>query len=91
MTGYTQLTQLERYQIQVLSGLDFCITDIADELHRHKSTISRELRRNKSPVGYCANVAHQLALDRSRDKSPPRITPLARALARHKLRQDWSP
>jgi IS30 family transposase len=31
------------------------------------------------------------ALERRRGKSRPRITPLARALARYKLKQDWSP
>lgn len=91
MTGYTQLAQVERYQIQALSGLEFTITDIADELGRHKSTISRELRRNKPSGNYSAIAAHRLALDRRQDKSQPRITALAWALARHKLRKDWSP
>ena len=43
--GYTQLTQDERYHIQYLSR--YCtIAEIAKQLNRHKSTISREIKRH---------------------------------------------
>ena len=45
--GYTQLTQDERYHIQYLSR-HCTIAEIAKQLNRHKSTISREIKR------YCA-------------------------------------
>lgn len=91
MTNYTQLTQVERYQIQALCGLSCSITSIAAELGRHKSTISRELRRNRHAGGYYADAAHHQALARRRSKARPRVSRLARALVRHKLTLDWSP
>ena len=91
MTSYTQLTQVERYQIQALYGVDFTITGIAAELGRHKSTISRELIRNSDDDSYRADRAQQQALKRRRGKSRPRVSRLARALVLHKLKQDWSP
>ena len=43
--SYTQLTQDERYHIQYLSR--YCtIAEIAKQLNRHKSTISREIKRH---------------------------------------------
>lgn len=91
MTGYTQLTQVERYQIQALKGLDFTPAGIAAVLQRHKATISRELRRNATDGGYCPAEAQRLALKRRRDKARPRITGRARALVKRKLKLDWSP
>ena len=42
--SYTQLTQDERYHIQYLSR-HCTIAEIAKQLNRHKSTISREIKR----------------------------------------------
>ena len=42
---YKHLSQIERYQIHSLMKAQHSITQIADLLGRHKSTISRELRR----------------------------------------------
>lgn len=91
MTSYTQLTQQERYQIHALKISGFSLKRIATELNRHISTISRELKRNSSNEGYQPDKAHELALVRQRGKPRPRIAPLAKALVRHKLKQDWSP
>ncbi|WP_148132458.1 helix-turn-helix domain-containing protein, partial [Neisseria sp. HMSC074B07] len=43
--SYTQLTQDERYHIQYLSR-HCTVTEIAKQLNRHKSTISREIKRH---------------------------------------------
>ncbi|HEZ2927221.1 TPA: helix-turn-helix domain-containing protein, partial [Neisseria meningitidis] len=43
----TQLTQGERYHIQYLSR-HCTVTEIAKQLNRHKSTISREIRRHRT-------------------------------------------
>ncbi|EOC03907.1 helix-turn-helix domain protein, partial [Neisseria meningitidis NM1482] len=45
--SYTQLTQGERYHIQSLSR-HCTVTEIAKQLNRHKSTISREIRRHRT-------------------------------------------
>ena len=43
--GYTQLIRDERYHIQYLSR--YCtVAEIAKQLNRHKSTISREIKRH---------------------------------------------
>ena len=49
--SYTQLTQEEQYQIHILKKAEFSQTEIAELLERDKSTISRELRRNRSLKG----------------------------------------
>jgi IS30 family transposase len=52
MKGYTQLTQEERYQIYILRKAEYSQATIAELLERDKSTISRELRRNRGLKGY---------------------------------------
>ena len=74
MTGYTQLTQVERYQIHALRRTGLTLGCIAGELERHISTISRELQRNSEASGYCPDRAQGLALQRRRAKARPRIT-----------------
>ena len=58
MRGYTQLTQEERYQIYALNKAGHSQTEIATLLERDKSTISRELRRNRGLKGYRPKQAH---------------------------------
>jgi len=48
MTGYQQLTQEQRYQIYALQKANFTLTQIASEIGVHKSTVSREVRRNRA-------------------------------------------
>lgn len=50
--NYKHLSQIERYQIYSLMKANQSITQIADQLGRHKSTISRELGRNEGCRGY---------------------------------------
>ena len=59
--NYTHLTREERYQIHVLRRQGLSCADIARELHRHRSTISRELKRNGAPQGYKPAQAHDKA------------------------------
>lgn len=49
---YTHLTENERYQIDDLQREGFSLTATAEQLARSRSTISRELRRNKGERGY---------------------------------------
>ena len=55
MRDYTQLTQEERYQIEALLKMGHHQSEIAVVLKRHKSTISREVRRNRGLRGYSLN------------------------------------
>ena len=51
MPGYPHLTRSERDQIADLKAQGFGVTAIAEAIGRHKSTISRELRRNAHADG----------------------------------------
>jgi IS30 family transposase len=87
---YHQLTQEQRYQIYVLKKTGHSGAEIADVIGIHKSTVSRELRRNRGGRGYRPQQAHQLALER-RPKTSPRIRVKTWAVVEKLLRQEWSP
>jgi len=91
MRVYTQLTQEQRYQIYALMKAGHSQTEIAEIVGVHKSTISREARRNRGLRGYRPQQAHQLSLHRRQAKAQPRITPEHWQLIEHLLRKDWSP
>ncbi|QTN28584.1 IS30 family transposase [Rhodoferax sp. AJA081-3] len=61
---YTHLTQEERYQIHNLTRQGIHLSQIAAELGRSSSTISRELRRNASARGYQPALAQDKATQR---------------------------
>ena len=90
MNTYTQLTQEQRYQIYALLKMGHNQTEIADMLGVHKSTVSRELRRNRGQRGYRPQQAQRLALSR-RQKAKRRIAAQTWAVVDGKLRQEWSP
>ena len=75
MRDDTQLTQEERYQIEALLQAGHKHSEVATVLKRHKSTISRELRRNCGFRGYRLKQAQRLALARREAKAKPRIAP----------------
>ncbi|HLF29493.1 MAG TPA: helix-turn-helix domain-containing protein [Xanthomonadales bacterium] len=56
--NYTQLTQEERYQIFILKKAEYSQAQIAELLERDKSTVSRELHRNRALRGYRPWLAH---------------------------------
>ena len=68
MSGYTQLTQGQRYQAEALYKADHNQTMIANVLTVDKSTISRELRRNRGLRGYRPKQAHEKAMQRRHEK-----------------------
>ena len=90
MRTYTQLTQEQRYQICAMLKIGQNQTEIAETIGKHKSTISREVRRNRGQRGYRPKQAQQMSLDR-RKKAKPRIQESTWALIESKLQEDWSP
>jgi IS30 family transposase len=88
--SYTQLTQEQRYQIEALLKMGHRQTEIAECLKVHKSTISRELRRNKGLRGYRPKQAHQKAMNR-RNHTRKRILSATWMLIEAKIQLDWSP
>lgn len=90
MRTYTQLTQEQRYQISAMLKIGQNQTEIAETIGKHKSTISREVRRNRGQRGYRPKQAQQMSVDR-RKKATPRIQESTWALIESKLQEDWSP
>ncbi len=64
MKRYKQLTSEQRYQISGLRKAGFKQEQIADEVGVNKSTISRELRRNKGQCGWRPKQAQELRDER---------------------------
>ena len=58
MKRYTQLTREQRYQIYALKKAGHSQNKIALLVEVHKSTISRELKRNTGQRGYRPKQAH---------------------------------
>lgn len=84
----------EREQIKDLHRCGMSIRQIAAELDRSPSTISRELRRNTASTrGYMPHTAHRLSVQRRARPREPKL--LARAELRRyvqaKLQKKWSP
>jgi IS30 family transposase len=88
--SYTQLTQEQRYQIYALLKIGHNRTEIAEVIGSHKSTISRELRRNCGQRGYRPKQAHIKAISRHNHR-PARILQETWDTIEAKLRLDWSP
>jgi IS30 family transposase len=92
MKNYKQLTSEQRYQISVLKRMGHNQTEIAKELEVHKSTIGRELRRNRGERGYRPKQAVEKAQERRANAMPQkRILAETWDVVKAKLRQDWSP
>ena len=89
--SYTQLTREQRYQIYALMKAGHNQSQIAVVVGCHKSTISRELRRNRGLKGYRPYQADELAYDRQCAAYRARITWQTWQQVEQLLRQDWSP
>lgn len=89
--NYTQLTQEERYQIYALMKAGHNQSEIALVLQRHKSTISREYKRNKGLRGYRPNQAQRFTRERQNNKVKSRITHTLWYEVEQLLQCDWSP
>jgi len=90
MSHYTQLTREERYQIYALKAAGQNKTEIAKVLGRHKSTVGREMTRNRGLKGYRPKQADSLAVSRRQAKSVQRITSESWARVERLLREYWS-
>ncbi|MDO9545805.1 MAG: helix-turn-helix domain-containing protein [Pelolinea sp.] len=72
MGTFAQLNHIQRYQIFALLKIGHHQTEIAETIGVHKTTISREIGRNRGRRGYRPKQAHQFAMAR-RDKARPKI------------------
>ena len=89
---YTHLTQDERYQIGILAKAGHDKSEIARLMERHKSTISREMTRNRGARGYRSKQAHALSQARTcAAQNSPRVAAGTWAIVHLKLAETWSP
>lgn len=91
MRSYAQLTQEQRYQIHAFMKAGFTQKSVSHEMGVHRSTISREIRRNQGLRGYRPCQAHQKALARHSGKATRRISSATWVLVDSLVRKDWSP
>jgi IS30 family transposase len=89
--NYKQLAREQRYQIYALKKAGQNQSQIALVLGCHKSTISRELRRNCGQRGYYPLLADKAAHKRHREAYHPRITTETWQQVELLLGQQWSP
>jgi IS30 family transposase len=91
MRNYKQLTREQRYQIYALMKVGLYQTAIAGIVGVHKSTISREILRNRGLRGYRPKQAHYFAETRRAKAAKALISPDTWFLVKRLLRYDWSP
>jgi IS30 family transposase len=90
--SYAHLSQHERYQIQHLHRGGFSSNEIAEQIERSASTVSRELCRNGEEDGYAARSAQrQSVLRRHAASSQPRIDEGVWTDVEARLAEAWSP
>lgn len=91
--NYTQLSLDERYYISSMKAKDVSCNQIAQDLGRSTSTVSREIKRNLRPTGrYAAFVAHSYATARRRrSRRGSHFPPECWALIFSYLKEKWSP
>ena len=88
------LTKAQRYTISVMYGNRFSMTQIANTIGVHKSTISRELRRIKDESCGIYDGEKAQAKSESRQRSRPRFRRLTEKMHETivtKSTLDWSP
>lgn len=91
MSKHQQLTQEQRYHIEHCRKRGVSQSEIAEDIGVHKSTISRELKRNKGLRGYRYKQAQRKALERRKDKGGHRISEEIWAEVEARLKQGHSP
>ena len=90
---YRHLQYDERCQIRALHQQGVSISEIARQLGRHKSTVSRELRRNAGKAGYRHKQAQRKSEQRRRlaSSGPRKLTAAVWNIVRTLLLLHWSP
>ena len=90
--NYIHLTQDERYQIAILFKAGHDQSDIARVMNRHKSTIGREMKRNRGARGYRPKQAQEFSEARMRaSENGPRVAAETWVVVDARLTETWSP
>jgi len=89
--NYTQVTEIERYQVKAYLTAGYTQKAIANELNRTPSTISRELKRNTGLSGYRPQQTNRLANELKQRHSHLFISDMTWRQVTHLLKEHWSP
>lgn len=90
--SYHHFTIAERITIQSYCRLEFSVTKIARLMGVHKSSISRELRRNNSMGSYDGLKANSYYLERKKHcHKPIKLTPTIKQHIEDRIALTWSP
>jgi transposase, IS30 family len=91
--SYRHLTYGERCQIIAYKRSNISNVEIARQLGVHRSSIGRELKRNRSTTGYCPDKAETLKEERRHKASstPLKMIQELIELIESKLYIEWSP
>jgi len=93
MKNYTQLTMIDRQRLCTFLQMGLPKKQIAERLSKDKSTIYREINRNKEKDGYFPGIAQQKARARNQQG---RFNKLEKNILLHEyvirgLKKGWSP
>ena len=91
MKHYSQLTLEKRYGIYSLLKTGQTQSKIAEVIGVHKSTVSRELKRNRGGRGYRPKQADAFAEHRRQAKVRPQIDGNAWVFIERLICKEWSP
>ena len=91
MKRYSQLTLEQRYGIYTLLKTGQTQKKVAEIIGVHKSTVCRELKRNRGERGYRHKQAHTFAEDRKKSKVRFRIDGSTWAYVEQLICKEWSP
>lgn len=93
MGDYTHLTVTDRRRLYVFIEMGLSITEIAKRLSKHRSSLYRELKRNKEVGGYFPVIAHQKTQTRHQQKRPTKLQQngVLRDYVIRSLKKSWSP
>jgi IS30 family transposase len=92
MRSYKQLSQEQRYQIEILKKAGKNQTEIAELLDVSPSTICREMQRNKGKKGYRPKQAQIKAVKRRKEAAKSlKMTAELIVLIEARIIMDWSP
>ena len=91
MKHYSQLTLDQRYIIKSMLKIGYNQSEIAQVIGVHKSTISRELIRNRGGRGYRPKQASRFAEHRRQGKVRPHIDGSTWTYVEQLICKEWSP
>lgn len=93
MAKYTHLSITDRRRLCVFLQMGLSISEIATKLRRHRSTIYREIGRNKEDESYTYGIAQEKTEARAQHKRPSKMARngIIRDYVTKSLKKGWSP